>query len=111
MKCICVLCVRLGVEFVQLSQLLFPSIPLFTGIAYIAVQLVAAIAATAYLAAVFPKDPNANILGHIDNVARNMTVTIDATASVTKAFFMEATLTFILIYVIFATAFDTGKSG
>ncbi|KXS18188.1 aquaporin-like protein, partial [Gonapodya prolifera JEL478] len=71
-----------------------------SGIWYIAVQLLASVCATLWLMLVFPV---------IDGVKASDLAIVDvgADASLTRAFFMELTLTFILVYVIFATAFET----
>ncbi|KAJ3103178.1 hypothetical protein HDU97_010311 [Phlyctochytrium planicorne] len=73
------------------------------GLLYIGVQLLAGIFATLYLMAVFPKPKD----GYFKDLASSVVVSLDSTAHVVNAFFMEVSLTFILVYVIFATAFDT----
>lgn len=69
------------------------------GLLFIGVQLLAATAATLWLYAVFPVNRSVSPV-------EQALVTLHGGASVVHAFFMEFTLTFILIYVIFATAFD-----
>ena len=54
--------------------------------------------------AVFPP-----VNGSVLNIPAPVVVGIDSSAKLANAFFMELSLTFILVYVIFATAFDTGK--
>jgi len=69
------------------------------GLLYIGIQLAASVAATLWLYAVFPVNRS---LTPVDLVVVGLT----GGANLANAFFMEFTLTFILIYVIFATAFD-----
>ncbi|KAI9204424.1 aquaporin-like protein [Polychytrium aggregatum] len=73
------------------------------GLAYIGIQLLAGIIATAYLMAVFPKPYDSGYL----STPLAVVVDINSQAKIINAFLMETTLTFILVYVIFATAFDT----
>ena len=68
---------------------------------FIGIQLLASVLATAWLYVVFPGPSNTSI-------PMSVVVDIDSTASQIHAFFMEFSLTFVLVYVIFATAFDTG---
>ena len=44
----------------------------------------------------------------VGEIADFLIVTVSDSSSLVNAFFMELILTFILVYVIFATAFDTG---
>jgi glycerol uptake facilitator-like aquaporin len=53
---------------------------------------------------VFPKPVDKAV----KTVPQAVLVDIDESANHVNAFFMELSLTFILVYVIFATAFDTG---
>lgn len=76
---------------------------LATGLAFIAIQLVAAIFSVVALLIVFP-GPHAGFT----SIPASIVVDIDSSAHLVNAFFMEVILTFILVYVIFATAFDTG---
>ncbi|KAI8812538.1 aquaporin-like protein [Cladochytrium replicatum] len=73
------------------------------GLAFIGVQLFSAILATLFLMAVFPKPKDTGYL----SIPASVVVSLDASAKKVNAFFMELILTFILVYVIFATAFDT----
>ena len=74
------------------------------GLAYLGIQLIASIFATLALMIVFPRPTAADTKATIPEY---VIVDIDSTAKYTHAFFMEVMLTFILVYVIFATAFDT----
>ncbi|KAJ3090206.1 hypothetical protein HK102_004412 [Quaeritorhiza haematococci] len=73
------------------------------GAAFIGIQLLAGIIATAALMVVFPKPFDQGY----KSIPAAVVVDLDPTARVVNAFFMELILTFILVYVIFATAFDT----
>lgn len=73
------------------------------GIAYIGVQLFASVFATLALMVVFPGVGN----GPVTAIPAFVVVTVNDSAKLVNAFFMEFILTFILVYVIFATAFDT----
>lgn len=73
------------------------------GLAYIGIQMVAAVIATAWLMVVFPKAHDEQF----KSIPLSVVVDIDKTAGVAHAFFMEMSLTFVLVYVVFATAFDT----
>ncbi|KAJ3123868.1 hypothetical protein HK100_011455 [Physocladia obscura] len=73
------------------------------GLMYIGVQLLASILATAFLMVVFPRSYD----GTFSSIPASVVVDIDPRAQVVNAFFMELILTFVLVYVIFATAFDT----
>ncbi|KAJ2997338.1 hypothetical protein HDV02_005610 [Globomyces sp. JEL0801] len=73
------------------------------GFGYIGVQLLASIFATLALMAVFP-----GVGGNGPfSIPEYVVVDVDAQTHLANAFFMELILTFILVYVIFATAFDT----
>ncbi|KAJ3389054.1 hypothetical protein HDU92_001183 [Lobulomyces angularis] len=72
------------------------------GLAFIGVQIFASILATIWVMAVFPKHLPTGI-----TVSNALVVNLDANTKLVNAFFMEVTLSFILVYVIFATAFDT----
>ncbi len=74
--------------------------------AFIAIQLFASVFATLAQMVVFP-----NIKGNsAGTIPEYLVVTLHSSnPSVVNAFFMEVALTFILVYVIFATAFDTGE--
>lgn len=74
------------------------------GLLFITAQLIAATAATLWLYAVFPNNRNVS-------QAAMAVVGLHGGANLINAFFMEFTLTFILIYVIFATAFDQVDTG
>ncbi|KAI9105523.1 aquaporin-like protein [Phlyctochytrium arcticum] len=76
--------------------------PFFSGLAFISIQLVAAMFSVVALMIVFP-GPHAGY----SSIAASVVVDIDDSTHVARAFFMEVMLTFILVYVIFATAFDT----
>ncbi|KAI8846589.1 aquaporin-like protein [Chytridium lagenaria] len=73
------------------------------GLLYIGIQLLAAIFATLSLMAVFPRPKD----GFFKDIPSSVVVSLDGSAHIVNAFFMEVALTFILVYVIFATAFDT----
>ncbi|KAJ3109477.1 hypothetical protein HDU96_007193 [Phlyctochytrium bullatum] len=73
------------------------------GLLYIGVQLIAAIFSTLFLMAVFPRPKD----GNFKDIPSSVVVSLDNSAHIVNAFFMEVMLTFILVYVIFATAFDT----
>ncbi|TPX43323.1 hypothetical protein SeLEV6574_g05136 [Synchytrium endobioticum] len=70
------------------------------GLMFIGIQLLASVLATAWLFIVFPGPSGVSI-------PMSVVVDIDSSASQLHAFFMEFSLTFVLVYVIFATAFDT----
>ncbi|KAJ3122367.1 hypothetical protein HK098_002920 [Nowakowskiella sp. JEL0407] len=73
------------------------------GMAYIGIQLFSSILATLLLLVVFPKQKDQTYL----SIPASVVVDLSADAKKVNAFFMEVVLTFILVYVIFATAFDT----
>ncbi|KAL2915093.1 hypothetical protein HK105_205417 [Polyrhizophydium stewartii] len=73
------------------------------GLAFIGIQLLASVLATLFLFAVFPSVGSSSA----STIPAFLVVDIDSSAHVAQAFFMELILTFILVYVIFATAFDT----
>lgn len=79
---------------------------MYIGLAFIGVQLFASIIATLFLMAVFPGVQEGGAL----NIPKFLVVDVDPSATLVNAFLMELILTFILVYVIFATAFDTGKT-
>lgn len=68
------------------------------------IQLFAAIFAVVACIIVFPGPPTG-----YPNIASALRVNVANDAHLLQAFFMEIILTFILVYVIFATAFDTGE--
>ncbi|KAI8823542.1 aquaporin-like protein [Fimicolochytrium jonesii] len=72
------------------------------GLAFIGIQLIASIFSVVALLIVFP-GPHAGY----SSIPASIVVDIDSTAHLGQAFAMELALTFILVYVIFATAFDT----
>lgn len=79
---------------------------LFVGLAFIAIQLFASVFATIAQMVVFPGVAG----GGVGSIPEYLVVTLSSkSVHVVNAFFMEVALTFILVYVIFATAFDTGK--
>ena len=79
---------------------------LFLGLAVIAIQLFASVFATIAQMVVFPGVAG----GGVGSIPEYLVVTLSSkSVHVVNAFFMEVALTFILVYVIFATAFDTGK--
>ena len=73
------------------------------GLAYMASQALAAIIATASVGALFPWTSTSSPY-------QTLTIDIASDASLMSAFMMETFLTFVLVYVIFATAFDTVDS-
>ncbi|KYQ90894.1 hypothetical protein DLAC_07765 [Tieghemostelium lacteum] len=72
------------------------------GLMYIAAQLVGSVLAALILLATFPGD---DFKG--GNVASALAIEPAPDANIGNAFLMEMILTFILVYVIFAVAFDT----
>ncbi|KAJ3312850.1 hypothetical protein HDV04_002660 [Boothiomyces sp. JEL0838] len=72
------------------------------GVAYIGIQLFAAVFATLALLVVFPGIGNS-----AQSIPDFVVVDLHPESHIVNAFFMELILTFILVYVIFATAFDT----
>lgn len=77
------------------------------GFAYIGIQLFASVFATLALLVVFP---NLSAGGTKFSIIQYVALQPDASAHIANAFFMEVMLSFVLVYVIFATAFDTGIS-
>jgi len=77
------------------------------GLAYMGVQLLASLIAVAMLSISFPPLPDPNNAGTYASVASQLVVRPSADVNIARAFFMEIILSFILSYVIFATAFDT----
>lgn len=75
------------------------------GLNYIGIQMFAAVMATLALLVVFPKVTNSP---SSVSIASSVVIDVNPDAALVHAFFMEVILTFILVYVIFATAFDTG---
>ncbi|KAI8908546.1 aquaporin-like protein, partial [Gorgonomyces haynaldii] len=73
------------------------------GLGYIGIQLFATVFATLALMAVFPGVAGQSAAA----IPAYLTVDVNNEAHLAQAFFMELILTFILVYVIFATAFDT----
>ncbi|KAI9148621.1 hypothetical protein H9P43_010102 [Blastocladiella emersonii ATCC 22665] len=71
------------------------------GAMYIGIQLFAAMFATVFVRAVYPKDPSGA------STMELLFVDVGSDSDPGRAFVMEFILTFILVYVIFATAFDT----
>jgi len=71
------------------------------GLMYMAAQLVGAVFSSLILLATFPENFEKG------NVAAQVAVTPAADANIGNAFLTELILTFILVYVIFAVAFDT----
>lgn len=71
------------------------------GALYIVAQLIAAVFASIFLFAIFPDS---------SFVVKNIVVNKYDDTNLAKAFFTEVILTFILVYVIFAVAFDTVDS-
>ncbi|KNE72784.1 hypothetical protein AMAG_17112 [Allomyces macrogynus ATCC 38327] len=74
------------------------------GALYIAMQLFSAIMATVFVKAVFPKAMDGA------STLQLLFVDVGTGSDAFRAFGMEFILTFILVYVIFATAFDTVDS-
>lgn len=71
------------------------------GLMYIGAQLVGAVFSSLILLATFPED------FELGNAASEVAVRPAADANIGNAFLTELILTFILVYVIFAVAFDT----
>lgn len=76
------------------------------GLAFIGIQLFASVFATLFQMVVFPGVGANNDVGDIPAF---LVVDLNPQSNIMNAFFMELSLTFILVYVIFATAFDTGN--
>jgi glycerol uptake facilitator-like aquaporin len=76
------------------------------GLVYIVIQLFASIMATLALSAVFPRPTDSQASNRI---ADYVTVRMNPLVAYHHAFFMEVFLTFILVYIGFATAFDTSN--
>ena len=76
------------------------------GIAYIAIQLLASTCSTFALTLVFPQPSSQN---NQDTIFHYVIVDIYPGVKYSQAFCMEILLTFILVYVGFASAFDTGN--
>ncbi|KAJ3306822.1 hypothetical protein HDV03_003859 [Kappamyces sp. JEL0829] len=74
-----------------------------TGIAYIGVQMLASCFAVLAQMVIFPGVNG----GDVGSIPDFLVVNVSDSSSLVNAFFMELSLTFILVYVIFATAFDT----
>lgn len=74
-----------------------------TALGYLGAQLLASILATSWLMVVFPKPKEAKY----SSIPAAVVVDLTPGTNLVNAFFMEVSLTFILVYVIFATAFDT----
>ncbi|KAI8622767.1 aquaporin-like protein [Chytriomyces sp. MP71] len=91
---------------VTFATIVTGKVSLKKGLMFIAVQLLAAIVATAFLMVVFPHPMTGNDSRLLD-IPGSVVVNIDPSAPLVNAFFMELILTFVLVYVIFATAFDT----
>jgi len=72
------------------------------GLMYIGAQLIGAVLASLILLATFPED-----FGTSGNMAAQVAVVPAKDADIGNAFLTELILTFILVYVIFAVAFDT----
>jgi len=75
------------------------------GLMYIAAQLIGSVLAGLILLATFPEDFSGN-----NNAAAAVAIVPAKDANIANAFLMELILTFILVYVIFAVAFDTVDS-
>lgn len=88
---------------VTFATIVTGKVSLRKGFGYIGAQLLASILATAYLMVVFPKPVDQGF----KSIPAAVVISKDISANYINAFFMEFTLSFILVYVIFATAFDT----
>ncbi|KAJ3412180.1 hypothetical protein HDV05_001155 [Chytridiales sp. JEL 0842] len=88
---------------VTVATIVTGKVSLRKGLAFIAIQLFASVMATLFLMVVFPPSAGAGL----KSIAHAVVVDIDSSAQLVNAFFMELILTFVLVYVIFATAFDT----
>ncbi|KAJ3083666.1 aquaporin-like protein [Rhizoclosmatium globosum] len=92
---------------VTFATIVTGKVSLKKGLMFIGIQLIASIIATAFLMVVFPRPHD----GSFHDIPSSVVLDMDATALVVNAFFMEVILTFVLVYVIFATAFDTVDTG
>ncbi|RKO95204.1 aquaporin-like protein, partial [Caulochytrium protostelioides] len=72
--------------------------------AFITIQCLASVLATAFLMVVFPAPYGSSKTADRWDIPATVTVDIEASTHPVNAFFMEMALTFILVYVIFATA-------
>ncbi|KND00014.1 uncharacterized protein SPPG_04360 [Spizellomyces punctatus DAOM BR117] len=87
---------------VTFATMVTGKVSLRKGLAFISIQLFASIFSVVALLIVFP-GPHPGY----SSIPASVVVDIDSSAHLAQAFFMEVILTFILVYVIFATAFDT----
>ncbi|KAI3648850.1 hypothetical protein MP228_006704 [Amoeboaphelidium protococcarum] len=78
------------------------------GLVYIGMQLSASLIAMLLLTIVFP--PSVAADGTVTSVVSSLVVSPAADTNLARALVMEIILSFILVYVIFATAFDTVNS-
>ncbi|KAJ3026176.1 UNVERIFIED_CONTAM: hypothetical protein HDU68_006093 [Siphonaria sp. JEL0065] len=92
---------------VTFATIVTGKVSLKKGLMFIGIQLIAAILATSFLMVVFPRPHD----GSFHDIPSSVVLDIDSTAQLVNAFFMEVILTFVLVYVIFATAFDTVDTG
>lgn len=92
---------------VTFATIVTGKVSLKKGLMFIGIQLVASILATSFLMVVFPRPHD----GSFHDIPSAVVLDISPTALVVNAFFMEVILTFVLVYVIFATAFDTVDTG
>ncbi|KAJ3187737.1 hypothetical protein HDU85_006130 [Gaertneriomyces sp. JEL0708] len=88
---------------VTFATMVTGKVSLRKGLAFMGIQLFAAIWSVVACMIVFPPDVNAGF----KSVAENIIVDVNPEAHLLRAFCMEIILTFVLVYVIFATAFDT----
>ncbi|KAI9340812.1 aquaporin-like protein [Obelidium mucronatum] len=92
---------------VTFATIVTGKVSLKKGLMFIGIQLIAAILSTSFLMVVFPRPHD----GSFHDIPSSVVLDIDPTAQLVNAFFMEVILTFVLVYVIFATAFDTVDTG
>ncbi|KAJ3035540.1 hypothetical protein HDV00_003694 [Rhizophlyctis rosea] len=91
---------------VTFATIVTGKVSLRKGLAFWAIQLFAAIWSTIALYIVFPNAPKG-----YNNIAESVVVNVSDDSHLLNAFCMEIMMTFVLVYVIFATAFDTVDTG
>ncbi|KAJ3050675.1 hypothetical protein HK097_008328 [Rhizophlyctis rosea] len=91
---------------VTFATIVTGKVSLRKGLAFWAIQLFASIWSTIALYIVYPGPPT-----NYNTIAESVVVDVADDAKLLNAFFMEIILTFVLVYVIFATAFDTVDTG
>ncbi|KAJ3233709.1 hypothetical protein HDU81_002031 [Chytriomyces hyalinus] len=88
---------------VTFATIVTGKVSLKKGLMFIGIQLLAAILASSFLMVVFPHP----MQGSYRDIPSSVLVNLNPGVPLVHGFFMEVILTFVLVYVIFATAFDT----